>query len=91
MARIGPETAIATASVRCSPRFFGTSSPMTRWRMVMIAKPTTRARVCARAVKRPCAGKAACSDRSMSVAKAGSPTQPIPREVRVTPNCTVPR
>jgi hypothetical protein len=91
MARIGPETVIATASVRCRPRFFGTSSPMTRWRMVMIAKPTTKARVCAKAVKRPCPGKAACSERSMSAAKAGSPIQPIPSEVSVTPNCTVPR
>jgi hypothetical protein len=49
MARIGPDTASATDSVRCRLRFFGTSSPMTRWRMVMMANPMTIARVCPRA------------------------------------------
>ncbi len=58
----------------------------------MIAKPDDEGQGVGQGVEVACpSGKTACSQRSMSAAKAGSPTQPMPSEVSVTPNCTVPR
>jgi len=64
-------------------RDFGTSSPSTIWRKVIIKKEMISAIVCVYIGDQPIISE---NRGSSSDAMAGSPSQPRPREARVIPN-----